>query len=414
MKNKNIFTKKGLRDLAKVIFSNKWYLICLLLPYIKPATELTGVFDNIFDVWKIVSSVIIVSLYFIVNNKPSKIILGLFLFQLIFVVSTLFSGGELWWASVQMLSIISLCMLFEMAILEDKRNAFISFGMALLFMTTLTAISMFVFYPNGMYVVKSATLAEHNNFLWGFDNSSIFKIAPSLTIAGILFYKFVNKKYYAIPFFVFASAAYIYVGSMTAGIVCVLLTILYITLIFTKKPLKFMDIKYVLPIVFIVFFLILIFNQKIDLIQTLAKKVNKGYSINSRFKMWETALNYFWKRPIIGYGFEFREVIKAKFLYDHVHNIFLDILYRGGFVAFSIYVYNYILVIKNNKMMSKVYNIASLGMLCIVICGIMDYYNDQYLMFLMIILGYYALYIESKYNSYRYYLKHVKKLNLEE
>ena len=398
MKTKTKFPNKLVNTTIDYIYSRKWTLLILILPFIKPATELTGRIDIIFDFLKIISFFVIFFSYFYKMRKMSGIIFSLFIFQFILVFSTLINNGELWWAIVQMLSVTCFCMLFELALKIDKKNALISFSIALLSMSILTSISMFVFYPDGMYVVKSAILVERNNFLWGFDNSSIFKIIPSLIISGVCFYKYTKKTYIMILISMFVSFSFIYVNSMTAAVICILFTITYTILLIIRKPSRFLNTKYLIPFLIVLFFIILAFNDKLGFIGYLAKKVNKGYSINSRFEMWSKSIEYIKNNPIFGYGFEFREIIKSKFMYDHVHNIFLDILYRGGFLTFMIYLYTHYIVIKNNKTMSKCFNIASLGLLCITVCGIMDYYNDQYLIFLLFVLGFYSLFIESDNN----------------
>jgi O-antigen ligase len=51
-----------------------------------------------------------------------------------------------------------------------------------------------------------------------------------------------------------------------------------------------------------------------------------GFS--GRYEMWETALDYFWKRPILGYGFR-----TSGNAFGGVHSAYLKILLEAGFVG---------------------------------------------------------------------------------
>ncbi len=389
-----------IRQMIEKLLSNRYFLILLFIPYIKPATELTGRFDAIFDVLKIFSFIFVFVAFMTKKEKKTKIVFLLSMIQIIFVVATILNSGEIWWIIVQSASVISLLLLFEMALQINKQNALFAFSVSLLIMALLTAISMYIYYPNGMYIVEGAKYAEHNNFLWGFDNSSVFKIIPSIIISGIYFYKYANKKWIGIPFYLFIASAYIYVNSMTAGAVLIVLVFFYSILVLKNGTIKKMDIKYILPIIAVLFALFLVFYNHLNIIKDIAMNLNKGYSLNSRIKMWNTAIDYISKKPVLGYGFEFKSVIKEKFMYDHVHNLFFDILYRGGLAAFGVYILSIVAVIKNNKKITKSYNIIVLGVIGIVLCGIMDYYNDQYLMYLLLVAAFYARYIESKENTF--------------
>lgn len=394
MKNKTI------GDCIDKVLTNKLLLIILIIPYVKPATELTGKFDILFDALKIISCIFVFLAYFFKNRKPSKIILYISLPQMVFVFSTIINRGEIWWTIVQSVSVMSLIMLFEMALKVNKKIALFSFGSVLLTMSLLTSLSMFIYYPNGMYVVKVMNYAEHNNFLWGFDNSSVFKIIPSIVISGIYFYKYKANLKIIIPIYLFIISAYIYVNSITAGFVLLILIITYLVLLISNKPLKCLNIKYTLTLIVVLFILFLVFNGSLDIIKILALKIKKGYSLNSRIMIWNESFKYIVQQPIFGYGFEFKDMIKQKFFYDHLHNIFLDVLYRGGIAAFTAYVISIISIVKNNKKITLCYNMAAIGITCVVLCGLMDYYNDQYLMYLLLVVGFYAVYVDSAKNIF--------------
>ena len=208
------------------IITNKWFIVFLLIPFIKPATELTGIFDNVFDALKILDCIIIGAAYLYLLRKPSKVLVLISALEATFVISTIINHGRLWWGIVQAISVIALSALLELVLKLKKKDGLIGFCIAMGAMALATVCTMFIYYPNGMYTV----VFEHNveglwhipetsNYLWGFDNSSIFKFIPVLIIF-ILNTDINSKKSRIITFLLIliTTLAFLYVKSITATI----------------------------------------------------------------------------------------------------------------------------------------------------------------------------------------------------
>lgn len=131
-------------------------------------------------------------------------------------------------------------------------------------------------------------------------------------------------------------------------------------------------------------------NKNIGILQYIANRTDKIVSLNYRFKIWDNTVEDFKKNWIIGSGFEERLVTTKKLGIDHPHNIFLDIIYKGGSIAGIIFVALLIIIgkkmMKNRKILEA--NVLTIGLLAFLGVSQMDYYNEQYLFFLLYVLAY--------------------------
>lgn len=380
------------------IITNKWIIAILLIPFIKPATELTGKFDIIFDIFKIINCLIIGITYIYIIRKPSKVLILISMLELTFLVSTVVNGGRVWWGIVQVISIISLCAFMDMVLKLDKKNGLLGFCISMGVMAIATIITMFVFYPNGMYTVVFEHnvqglwhIPEKSNYLWGFDNSSIFKFIPVLII--FMFNTDIkNKKSRLITFLLilFTFLAFLYVKSITATVVCLFILLYYIFFFRKGKVLKIINYRNCIILVTIIFIMLVGFNKNIKILQDIANKTDKVVSLNYRFKVWDNTIEDFKSNWLIGSGFEERIQTAEKLGIDHPHNIFLDTIYKGGVIAGAIFIA--IIIVLGNKMMRKKStleaNVLTIGLFLFFCVAQMDYYNEQYLFFLLYVLSY--------------------------
>lgn len=380
------------------IITNKWFIVFLLIPFVKPATELTGIFDNIFDILKILDCFIIGFSYLYLLKKPSKVLVFISALEATFVLSTIINDGRIWWGIVQAISVIALSALMDMTLRLNKKECLKGFCIAMGLMAFATVCTMFIFYPNGMYTavfehdVKGLWhIPETSNYLWGFDNSSIFKFIPVLIIF-MLNTDLNNKKSRIITFvlILITTLAFLYVRSITAALVCLLILLYYLILFRRGKTLRIINYRNCIILVSIIFVLLVGVNKNLSILQYIANKTDKVVSLNYRFKIWDNTIEDFKKNWVIGSGFEERLVTAEKLGIDHPHNIFLDIIYKGGTIAGIIFVL--LLITIGRKMMknkgSLEANVVTIGLLAFLCVAQMDYYNEQYLFFLLYILAY--------------------------
>ena len=257
------------KEKIKKIITNKWVIVFLLIPFIKPATELTGKFDIIFDILKILSCFIIGITYIYLMRKPSKVIFLITILELIFVYSTVINDGRIWWGIVQAISIIALSALLDMDLKINKRNTLIGFCIAMGVMAFATICTMFIFYPNGMYTVVFEHnvsglwhIPEKNNYLWGFDNSSVFKFIPILILFIInTNIKSFKSKLITFLLIVITFIAFLYVKSITAALAILLILLYYVIFFMRGKTLKIINYRNCIIIV-VVIFIVLVRNKQ--------------------------------------------------------------------------------------------------------------------------------------------------------
>ena len=389
-----IFNQKKLEK----FITNKWVIALLLIPFIKPATELTGKFDIVFDLLKIFDCFLIGIIYLFLYKKPSKVLMLISALELTFVVSTIINNGRIWWGIVQAVSIISLCILLDMSLKIDKKKSLTGFCIAMGVMALATICTMFLYYPNGLYTVNFEHnitglwhIPEKNNYLWGFDNSSVFKFIPVLIIF-IINTDIKNKKNKILTFLLILLTflAFLYVKSIMATLSCLLILLYYIIFFVHGKTLKIINYRNCIILVCIIFIVLVGVNKNLNILQFIANKTDKVTSLNYRYTVWDNTLEEFKKNWIIGNGFEERLVTAEKIGIDHPHNIFLDIIYKGGTIAGIIFVALLIVIGKNmmrNKNILQA-NVVTVGLLAFFIVAQMDYYNEQYLFFLLYVLAY--------------------------
>lgn len=383
---------------------NRWFIALLIIPFVKPATELTGKYDVIFDILTLISCFVIISLYILKFKKISKIILAISIMQFIFWISTIINGGMIWWATVQAISIISICALLEMTIKLNLKEALIGFSIPMVIMATATIITMFLAYPKGLYqITQDEYYYVTSNYLWGFDNSSIFKFIPTLIILILCTYKTNNNyKIFGLIFLLFATNAFIFTESLAAAGACLIILGIYIFLLIKKKSIRILNFKNIMTVITVIIVIILGINRNSMILKDMVMGTAKEGSLYFRLNIWNRTIEQIEKSPIIGYGLQETEVTTSKLILDHPHNIFLDILYRGGIAGIVTFWGMVILIIKNSNNKENITiidNIINAGILALMAVSQMDYYNEQCLLFLLFVLAYYSKDISNEMNG---------------
>ena len=89
---------------------------------------------------------------------------------------------------------------------------------------------------------------------------------------------------------------------------------------------------------FILFISIIIFRvQNSDFFAKILKIVGKNITFSGRTQIWDSAISAIMQRPFLGYGYEFTEQIVTRLTNINAHNMYLQLLYEGGFIEFTIY-----------------------------------------------------------------------------
>ncbi len=378
----------------------------ILLPFVKPAAELTGDFDVIFDVWKLVASALILIGCVWTLHKANRIVYWIMGLQLVMLLSTIINKADFKAAIVQVLSVISICIYFDYFMRVDSYNAISSIMLPLVSMSILTAISMFVFYPNGMYVVGDESVGDviRQNYLWGFDNASIFNFIPGMYLLGL--YALNNNikkqiKIWTVILFLFISLAFLYVFSITAFIGCFAITFVFMFLILYKKKIHVFTTRNLVILIVALTLILFISKDNLHLLMDFASKTDKSMSIKTRFVIWDLVIKLWEKSPIIGYGIEDHNILVEKLSIDHPHNYFMDVLYRAGILGIFSVVGVFYNLIKGKWADTHINAFSAIVIFVLLLIAQLDFYNDHYLFYpVMIVLIHSKSIVDERANSF--------------
>lgn len=363
----------------------------VILPFVKPAPELTGDFDMIFDVWKLFAALLIFICCARTIHKSSRLLYWIIGLQGVMLVSTIIQGADFKAAIVQALSVISICLYFDYFMRIDSRKAISTLMLPLVFMSILTALTMFIFYPEGMYTVgdESVGRVEHQNYLWGFDNSSIFNFIPGMYLLG-LYALLTNKKKASRRTFIillFISLAFLYMFSITAFLGSFALILIFVFLIFKRNRIKLFTTRNLMVLVIVLSLILLIGNNRIGILMDFSKATDKFYSIQARFNIWNLVIEWWQKSPIIGYGIEDKLLIADKIQLDHPHNYFMDVLYRGGILGIVMLIGMFIKLLKEKWSDSRLNAYSAIVIFVLLLIAQFDFYNDHYMFYPVFIVA---------------------------
>ena len=366
------------------LIKSKMGAFLIIIPFIKPASEITGSFDIVFDLWKMIASIIIFCCCcFNSKWRWSTSLLSLVIIQIIYFVSTVAHMGELSAAVVQMVSNIALCVYLDYLFKFDEYVAIRNFCYPTFVMALLTTITMFVYYPNGMYQISGENYVETSNYLWGFDNTSGMLFIPTMFFLIVYSMYVDKKKIYLITVLalLFFSSAFFYVDAKTSFFMMLVIVLSYIFIVVLKMKFNMINAKTVFLTVIIGFIILLVFNNKMDFLWNYARRVDKYYSLKARFIFWQKELEYFAKSPIVGYGLENKTKLVSKIYIDHPHNFFMDLMYRGGIMAIIMLICFIISITKGKMIKDRISKITCVCVGALLIMVMMDFYNDVYLIY---------------------------------
>ena len=376
IKQKNRANKR-----LKSLLLNPIVSFLIVLPFVKPASEITGNYDIVFDIIKLLFFPVVIWGY-IKCNKKKKISPIILLIQLVYLLSTLLSAGDIRGATIQALSIIECTFYIETIININYELALKRLMIPLILFAIITSITMFATYPKGMYSVASRTRVETSNYYWGFDNSSVFRFIPAMLCLGLYAINRKNKKTNIIStlLMIFFTISFLYVQSITAFVFCSFVTLYFITIaLIGDRKIPHLNYKKSLILICLIFILLAFFSDKLDYLYNFASEHGKYYSLKARFNFWNTIFTEVKNSPLLGYGIEDKAVTIARLGIDHPHNIGMDVIYRTGLIGLMSLA---LLLTKFGK--------GAICFLALLLVSQMDFYNEQFLFYPTLLLCYHS------------------------
>lgn len=232
---------------------------------------------------------------------------------------------------------IAACMFTDYAMQKKPLEYIESSFYLLCILYVLNLITIFMFYPMGMYTLD---YVEGDTYLMGFDNNMIYHFIPLCCYAAI--YSYIKKGVILERSCVFAIVLMLvsefYVKTATGIIQSVLITLLFIQM--HTKIIKYM----MRPQNVFLFFFIASISLTVFRIQNYFENfivgvLNKDISFTGRTYLWDFALSKINENIYLGSGASERSIEGITgTLYPHPHSLLLDLLTKGGLMMLVVFI----------------------------------------------------------------------------
>jgi len=384
----------------RTLMKNKIFITCLLIPYLEPRSiqelitygnsSIWSVISNIFSLFKLMSLSVIILLIIITQKgkfKISKISILIIAYEAWIILVNYINGYEIFARIQWALLIIGLVLLTELYLNMNLFSEFVrclSFWLGILIVANLVTM---ILYPNGMYVDNNGWT---ENFLFSFKNMHIYMFLPYLAakpLADLLKEGKLSWSFYVMVGVIFVSA---YIANSTTTLVAMI--VLFICILFFRESKS----RIVNPIFWfigsvVLSIFIIVFNVQSYFATSLEALFQKPIgTFHNRTYIWDLALNYFAKNPIIGNGYLSFYASFSKNLITQMHNQYLDVLIIGG--AFLGILFG-IIIFSACKKISKRHglicsNLLSFSLICYFILFLTEAYRNNVLIFFVIVAAY--------------------------
>lgn len=373
------------------IFNNKFLILLMLLPFLRPAIYVIGPnVDSFLNYYGLIEFIILLIIY-LKNKRISRLFLFFFLLELFPIISTFISGNynNLINLFYTILSILSLCMIYELGFQTNKSKvldvSFKYFGLLLF----INSITFFVYYPNGMdQEIYMDVLGDKNFYFLGHDNGTIFYSIVVLFL-GILssIDKYGQISTFIKIYSIFIVFGYFYINSGNAKVVGLIILLYEFFYKFFEKR-KGLNIKNVMIFYLIFYLLIVLFRSNLNVITYALNILGKDHTFSGRTIIWDKAFEYIRLKPILGFGIENSNILIYKFGYAKLHNMILQIIYNGGLLSLTALGFIYTIVCKSiNKIKSIKYEkLEVIFILTFLLASTFDFYANRPIIYLLFIL----------------------------
>jgi len=326
---------------------------------------------------------------YVLRKKYNKFILIFFLY-LIFGLISCYLGT---YSSINNFisaysSIIGIVLLTDIAINYDSKSTLKIIEIILFILILINTITIII-YPNGLYVSELYT----TNWFLLYDNMHIFVFMPALLVS-FLINKYNKKKYSLITILLLIMITYSVIYCFSANtVIAYTLFILYI--LFEEKLSKikiFNSYTYFISY-FILFFSMVVFRIQNALTGSILNFFEKDITFSGRTKLWDRIIRYIKQKPIIGYGIEHNKTFTSKMgsqYFTHAHNTIYDVLYKGGIVSLTLFIYLIYIVIKELHKFKdgKVAKLIGFTLLCYFIMMTFEARQEKFGLWLVLELGF--------------------------
>lgn len=389
--------KKDYSPFLKRCFSYSWLIALILIAFIKPESFAHMPFpfpliDTVLLFLKIISIPVVFILY-ILQKKPSKIILSILSFLVLLFIMTAIYRGDFRTFLTMYLPILAICMLVELLLNFALERMMRIFTLILVLWTTINLFTVIVF-PQGMY---EAVYKE--NYFLGFRTLQINILFPAIGFSMLYEQiKYGKLRWLTVIVLAFSITTFTLTKS-TASLVCSIILLAILLVVYNKPSFtRFFNFASASCVNALLFVALVIFRVHEHLLFLVQSILHKDISLNGRTNVWDGFLYYIQKSPLFGYGLEYKETTVEKvsqwtgglFTLNHAHNQYLNILYQTGIVGLIIFAL--ILFLAGRRLMKyrkSPYSILLTGVLFSFMVSMQtDVYEYAILFYAMLVIAY--------------------------
>ena len=268
--------------------------------------------------------------FFLKRVKVDQFISFVVLFYLSLLFSTFYFGQTYVNLLFEFTSILSWIILFKTNMFNNKKF-FINLENTFLFLLTINLITIILF-PGGFYLNSSG---YSSNYFLGYDNNLITYIFPALALSFTNSYGETGKVGLKSIYLLIISLLSIILTWSATGVVAISI-ITFLFSIYTFKKKDFPINKYIIIVLSLFVCIVLLRIQNIFSF-IIEGWLKKDLTFTGRTYIWDIFIKQIKQSLFIGHGIvDYKYLIKS-INAGHAHNYFLQILYQGGIVAFSMF-----------------------------------------------------------------------------
>lgn len=249
----------------------------------------------------------------------------------------------------------AMCLIFDYWLRKKYSDFLKVLNLILVALILLNFVTILVF-PQGMY----ETALYKANWILGYKNSHFGYVMAALASVTIQAYE-KNKKlmFWNNAFLVVACVGLYLVDSVMAFVACSIYAVMAILLINysnlkpVRRILDFLSVRRIIVATLIIWFVMVFFQNSsffTEDISNFMTAMGRDSSVSGRVPIWNAAIKYIEKSPIIGYGIiDSNEFVRASGIPGgtHAHNYILNILIMGGTICLIEHIYMYINIVKH-------------------------------------------------------------------
>ena len=317
------------------LMNSKFMLFLIFFILLKPGSfsEYTAWknIGNVINILRMFTCVWCLFYFLLRRGKIDKFILFIILFYCSLLFSTFYFSQSYVNLIYEFASILSWIVLFKINMLDNK-DKFLTTLENTFFILLLINFITIILFPGGFYLNSSG---YSGNYFLGYDNNLITYIFPALALS---FTNSLNKNgkigLKSIFLLIISFCSIIFTWSATGVVSMVIMIVLFFAYTINKKdfPIK----KYI--VVALCLFIGIVFLRFQNIFSFIIEGwLKKDLTFTGRTYIWDIFIGEIKKSILIGHG-----IVDSKYLIrtlnaGHAHNYFLQILYQGGLVTFSMF-----------------------------------------------------------------------------